>query len=330
MGMSANHIDQFDQLEQLDLSIIIVSWNVCKYLAACLDSIRHSIQANAGSLKLEVIVVDSASTDGTTAMLKELYPWVKLLPQAENIGFTRGNNLGLAAACGRYVMLLNPDTEIVGDALSRMARILDEMPTVGIVGPHTLNTDGTTQSTRRRFPTLTTALFETPSLQPYTPQKELDRYHVSDIQDSATADVDWIQGSALMARRQVYEQIGPFDEKYVMFYEEVDWCKRARQATWRVFYAGDADIIHHGGRSTDQVVAFKHIYYQQSKLRYFQKYHGQLAAWLLRGALLVSYAHQLALEAAKALLGHKRAMRRERVGVYWQVIRALSLPGARG
>src|SRR5579859_5022412 len=120
----------------IDLSLIIVSWNVCKYLAACLDS----IQANSGSLKLEVIVVDSASTDGTTAMLQERYPWVKLLPQAENIGFTRGNNLGLAAARGRYVMLLNPDTEIVGDALSQMVRILDENPTVGIVGPHTLNT----------------------------------------------------------------------------------------------------------------------------------------------------------------------------------------------
>jgi|SRR5579859_392597 len=313
-------------VRDIDLSLIIVSWNVREYLSACLDS----IQANGGSLKLEVIVVESASTDGTAALLDERYDWVKVFPQAENIGFTRGNNVGLAAAQGRYVMLLNPDTLVIGKALARMVQILDEYPNVGIVGPLTLNTDGTTQSTRRRFATLTSAVFETPSLQPYTPRSVLDRYQANDIADTETADVDWVQGSALMARRQVYEQIGPLDEAYTMFYEETDWCRRARQKGWRVVYVGDATIVHHGGKSADQVPAFKHIYYQQSKLRYFRKYHGRLVSGLLRAALLLSYAHQLALEGAKGILGHKRALRRERVGVYWRVLRALSLPGVMG
>jgi N-acetylglucosaminyl-diphospho-decaprenol L-rhamnosyltransferase len=303
----------------IDLSLIIVSWNVRDFLAACLDSIR----ANAGDLAFEVIVVDSASTDNTVEMIGEHYSWVNLLPQTSNVGFTRGNNIGLSVAQGRHLMLLNPDTEVIGDALPRMVRYLDERVEVGIAGPHTLNSDGTTQSTRRRFPTLLTAIFESTWLQKYAPHRLLDHFYVRDIADTDTADVDWVQGSALMIRREVYEQIGGLDEQYVMFSEEMDWCKRAKEAGWRVVYVGDARIIHHGGKSTEQVSALKHIYFQHSKLRYFRKFHGVLAAFVLRIFLVASYVQQLLFEALKGLLGHKRELRRERVRVYRQVIGAL-------
>ncbi|HVO41995.1 MAG TPA: glycosyltransferase family 2 protein [Aggregatilineales bacterium] len=300
------------------LSIVIVSWNVRDLLAACLDSIG---QAH------ETIVVDSGSTDDTVAMIRSRYRQVKLLAQSENVGFTRGNNIGLAVADGQYVMLLNPDTEILGDALDRMIAYLDAHPDVGIVGPHTLNSDMTHQSTRRRFPTLLTAIFESTWLQPLAPHWILDRYYVRDVPDSAIADVDWVQGSALMARRVVYTQIGPLDEGYVMYSEEMDWCRRARAAGWRVVYLGDARIVHHGGKSAEQVTARKHIYFQQSKLRYFRKYHGPIAALIVRGVLLANYAAQLAIEALKGAIGVKRDLRRERVRVYWQVIRALCVSG---
>ncbi len=304
----------------IDLSIIVVSWNVRDFLAACLDSIR----AGAGDLSLEVIVVDSASTDDTVTVLRERYPWVRLLAQPQNVGFTRGNNIGLQAAAGRHVMLLNPDTEIIGTAFVEMVNTLDRDPAVGVVGPRTLNSDGSTQSTRRRFPTLLTAIFESTWLQRFAPRHVLDRYYARDIADAATADVDWVQGSALMARREVYARIGPLDEQYVMFSEELDWCKRARDAGWRVVYVGSATIIHHGGKSTDQVAASKHIYFQQSKIRYFRKFHGPLAAFCLRIVLLANYAYQLLLEACKGAIGFKPTLRRERVTVYWQVIRALA------
>jgi N-acetylglucosaminyl-diphospho-decaprenol L-rhamnosyltransferase len=310
----------------VDLSVIIVSWNVCDDLAACLDSIRRS--ADMSGLLCEVIVVESGSTDGTLDMLRERFPWVVTLPQAENVGFTRGNNIGLVAARGRLLMLLNPDTEIVGDALAQMAAHLDAHPDVGIVGPYTLNSDGTAQSTRRRFPTLLTGMFESTWLQPLAPRRLLDRYYVRDIADADTADVDWVQGSALMLRREVYAQIGGLDEQYIMFSEELDWCRRARDAGWRVVYLGSAMIVHHGGRSTDQVVARKHIHFQQSKLRYFRKYHGVLAASGLRVLLIALYGCQLILEAMKGVIGHKRALRQERVRVYGQVIRALMMPGS--
>lgn len=309
----------------IDLSIIIVSWNVADLLAACLLSIAAgpvSFNSDADGVRVEVIVVDSASTDGSVALVQEQFPQVRLLPQTENLGFVRCNNIGLQAAHGRYVMLLNPDTEIIDDALAQMVAYLDTHPDVGIVGPHTLNSDGSTQSTRRRFPTVALAFFESTWLQPFAPAAMLDRYYVADAPDSATLDVDWVQGSALMARRAVYEQIGGLDEGFVMFSEELDWCRRARDAGWRVVYLGSAQIVHHGGKSTDQVVARRHIHFQQSKLRYYRKYHGPLIAYLLRVFLLLSYVWQLALEAFKGAVGHKRALRRERVHAYWQVLRS--------
>ena len=134
----------------IDLSILIVSWNVADLLVTCIETIL----AGQGDLTFEIIVVDSASRDNTVAVLRERFPQVTVLAQSENVGYTRGNNIAFAAAGGRYHFLLNPDTEIMGDALPVLVRYMDAHPEVGIVGPHTYNSDRvTTQSTRRRFPT---------------------------------------------------------------------------------------------------------------------------------------------------------------------------------
>src|SRR5690606_18102333 len=119
----------------------------------------------------------------------------------------------------------------------------------------TLNTDGTTQSSRRRFPTKALAFLESTWLQGFAPKTMLDDYYITQPPDAAVLEVDWMQGSALMCRREVYAQIGGLDEGYVMFYEELDWCKRGKDAGWRAVYLGTAQIIHHGGKSTEQVGA---------------------------------------------------------------------------
>jgi N-acetylglucosaminyl-diphospho-decaprenol L-rhamnosyltransferase len=302
-----------------DLSIIIVSWNVTELLKACLQSIA---QSPLGKYTVETIMVDSASTDDSVQMVRNHFPLVILLPQSENLGFSRCNNIGLQAASGHYVFLLNPDTEIVGDALAQMIAYMDANPTVGILGPHTLNTDGTTQSTRRRFPTLALGFIESTWLQNFAPRHLLDHYYATDIADDSVSEVDWVQGSALLARRDVYTQIGGLDEGYVMYSEEMDWCKRAKVAGWRVVYFGKADIVHHGGKSSEQVTARKHIHFQESKLRYFRKFHGWLPAQVLRLFLLTSYLWQIALESVKSVLGHKRSLRQERIQAYWQVVRS--------
>jgi N-acetylglucosaminyl-diphospho-decaprenol L-rhamnosyltransferase len=308
----------------IDLSLIIVSWNVRSFLAGCLDTIK----AHTGTLNLEVIVVDSGSTDGTVDLLRAGYPWVRLLAQNDNIGFTRGCNLGLAAAQGRHMMLLNPDTEISDDVLSRLVRYLDEHPDAGIVGPRTLNADGTTQHTRRRFPTFRTFLYDSPSLYRYTPNEVKHCHYVLDIADTAISDVDWVQGSALMIRRQVFEQIGALDTGYVMFYEEADWCNRAQVKGWRVVYFGEAAILHYGGRSTSQVPVIKQICYHRSKLRYAWRYQSPAASVVLRAVLVISYIHQVLLEFLKTALGRRRLSHYQRLGVNVQVILALCLPGA--
>lgn len=303
---------------QPDVSIIIVSWNVAQLLQDCLQSVYDTTP----NLSLEVIVVDSASSDDTVQVIQSKFPQVMLMAQTDNVGFTRGNNIGLAVAHGRHMFLLNPDTIILGDTIGQMVAYLDENPTVGIVGPHTLNTDMTHQSTRRRFPTIGTAFFESTWLEGIAPRHILDRYYVRDMADDVLGAVDWVQGSALMARHEVYDQIGGLDEGYVMFWEELDWCKRAKLAGWGVTYLGTSKMVHHGGKSTDQAGARKHIHFQESKLRYYKKFHGAGFALLLRIFLLLNYTWQIMVEGIKALLGSKRTMRRERITVYWQVLRS--------
>ena len=159
----------------MDLTIIIVSWNVRDLLHACLSSIA----ANRGGLGLEVVVVDGASADGSPEMVRQQFPWVKLIACDENVGFPRGNNIGLGVANGRYLLLLNPDTEIRGDALSVMINYLARHDDVGLLGPQLRNSDGSIQSSRRRFPTLATAVLESTWLEPVAPKQILRHYYLS-------------------------------------------------------------------------------------------------------------------------------------------------------
>jgi N-acetylglucosaminyl-diphospho-decaprenol L-rhamnosyltransferase len=301
-----------------DLSIIIVNWNVKELLRDCLASIADS----QGSLALEVIVVDSASSDGSVAMVRHEFPWVVVIACTENVGFPRGNNLGIAKANGRYILLLNPDTRLLNDALATMVAYLQQQPDVGVVGAQLLNGDGTIQSSRRRFPTLATAFFESTWLEKMAPPGLLRRYYALDLPDDAIADVDWVTGACMMAPRAVATAVGGLDEGYFMYSEELDWCRRIKAAGWRVIYLPTAQIVHYVGKSSEQAIVARHINFQQAKLRYFQKYHSRLAAILLRLFLLLSYGWQLLLEGMKGLIGHKRPLRWQRVRAYWAVIRS--------
>ena len=300
-----------------DLSIIIVSWNVRELLQNCL----HSILAET-NLTMQIIVVDSASTDGSAAMVAENFPQVELVACQENVGFPGGNNLGLERANGRYILLLNPDTVVHGDALAKMVSYLEENPKVGVVGPQLLNEDGSVQSSRRRFPTMRTAFFESTWLQPYAPQALLDDYFVRDVADEETAVVEWLMGACLMIRQEIVAQVGGLDEKYFMYSEELDYCRRIHEAGWQVVYYPQAKVTHLSGKSSEQAVTQRHINFNRAKLRYFRKYHGRLAAGMLRLFLLKSYGWQLVLEAIKGAVGHKRPLRWQRVKAYWMVLRS--------
>ncbi|HHS98580.1 MAG TPA: glycosyltransferase family 2 protein [Chloroflexi bacterium] len=310
----------------VDLSVVIVNWNVRDLLRRCLSSLlvagRSSPVDQQPAISVEVVVVDNGSTDGSVEMVRAEFPQVRLIANPDNRGFTVANNQGIEVAQGRYVLLLNPDTEVLGDALATMVAFADGHPDVGVVGPQLLNPDGSVQSSRRRFPTLATAFFESTWLQPYAPRRLLERYYVLDRPEDEVQDVDWVTGAALMARREAIEQVGLLDEGFFMYSEELDWCRRFKEAGWRVVYLPTARIVHYVGKSSEQVLPARHIHFQTSKVRYFRKYHGPLAAEALRWFLLGNYAWQLGLEAAKWAVGHKRPLRAQRIGAYWQVLRS--------
>ncbi|MBE9507190.1 MAG: glycosyltransferase family 2 protein, partial [Chloroflexi bacterium] len=216
----------------VDLSVVVVSWNVRDLLRQCLNSILNT----RGALRVEVVVVDNASTDDSVEMVRAEFPSVCLITNTENRGFPVANNQGIAVAQGRYVLLLNSDAEVVGEALATMVAYADTHTDVGVIGPQLLNPDGSVQSSRRRFPTMATAFFESTWLETYAPLRMLERYYVLDQPDDATLDVDWVKGAALMARREAIKQVGPMDEGFFMYSEELDWCRRFREAGWRVVY----------------------------------------------------------------------------------------------
>ncbi len=312
-----------------ELSIVIVSWNVQTLLSACLRSL-HALPSFA-RLGMQVIVVDSASADGTVAMLRAEFPWVECIASSTNLGFTTGNNRGLARCTGRYILLLNPDTRLDGtpaDPIAALVAYLDAHPRVGLVGPRLRYGDGRLQPSRRRFPTLAMALWESTLLEWWFPRNRwARRYRMEDVPEDAPQRVDWVTGAAMLVRREVIEQVGGLDERFFMYSEELDWCRRIRAAGWEIAYLPQAEIVHYEGQSSGQVVAARHIRFETSKLLYFHKHHGRWQAALLRAFLLLTYVYQLLEETAKCIIGHKRPLRRARMAAYAGVLRSgLRLP----
>jgi N-acetylglucosaminyl-diphospho-decaprenol L-rhamnosyltransferase len=301
------------------LSVIIVSWNVRDLLEQALDAV---LTAGTHTPDLEIIVVDSASSDGTPEAIRIRYPQVRLIASDENLGFAKGNNRGIVEAHGDFLLLLNADTVVRGDALAILINYLQEHPNVGMVGPRILNADETTQSSRRRYPTLPVLFLESTWLQSLAPRQQLDHFYVADIADSEEQIVDWITGAAMLVRREVLNDIGGLDEGFFMYSEELDWCHRIGNAGWKIAYTPAAEIVHYGGKSSEQVAPARHIYFQSSKVRYTLKYHGRLAAETLRYWLLSQYAWQSAVEGLKWLAGHRRELRTARIVAYRRVIRS--------
>lgn len=305
------------------LSIIVVNWNVKALLRDCLQSLLKAI-ATRPDLTTEIIVVDSASTDGSPQMVRAEFPQVRLIASEENLGYARGNNTGVAAAKGRYFFLLNPDTIVRPNALAEMIDDMETQPQVGALGPQLLWPDGTVQSSRRRFPTLGSLFWESTLLGQWFPRNRYARrYHCLDRPLDRPQPVDWVVGAALLIRRAAWQQVGPIDEDFFMYFEETDWCRRSAAAGWQTHYLPTAQVIHYEGKSSEQVVAARTLRFQRSKLRYTRKYFGPGWAVTLRLFLWLTYAFQWLEEGLKWLLGHRRPLRWERMVAYGEVLRGL-------
>lgn len=232
----------------IDLSIIIVNYNVKEFLLNLLDSIKKAID----KITVEIIVVDNASDDGSVDVLKEKFPEVKLIINEKNIGFGAANNLALKEAKGKYFLLLNPDTIIREDTLTKMIEFFETHPDCGIAGCKVLNPDGTLQlACRRGFPGPWTSFTKVMGLSKLFPKSRLfAKYNLTYLDENQTYEVDAVSGAFLMMRREVYEKIGGFDSQFFMYGEDLDLCYRAQKANYKVYYVHSTEIIHYKGEST--------------------------------------------------------------------------------
>ena len=293
-----------------DLSVVVVSRDVRDLLGACLES----LQQGCDGLVMETLVVDAASSDGSAAMVRQRFPAVRLLASRENLGFTRGNNWAIRLARGRYVALLNPDTAVQPGALRTLVAFLDGHPDVGVAAPKLLFPDGSVQSSRRRFPRPATGFVESTVLERWLGRSRLVReYRLDDRPADESHDVDWVVGAAMVVRREAFAQAGLFDERFFMYSEEVDLCRRIRAAGWRVVYRPDAAVVHHEGRSSEQNLAQRNLDFHESRFRYYRKHFGRAWSLALRLAVLGHFLFMGAEEAAKLAMGHNPELRRARL-----------------
>ena len=261
-----------------DLSIVLVNWNTCEDLKHCLQSAF----AEPG-INIQIIVVDNASSDGSASMTATEFPSVKLIRNIENVGFAKASNQGIEISSGRYVMLLNPDSEVQPGAFRSLIDFADANPDAGIIGIKVLNSDGSLQYSCRRFPTLRAAVFRNTIIGRFFPRDPYTRdYLMTDLSHDQVMDVDWVSGCALTVRRQVIDQIGVLDERFFMYCEDVDYGLRAHQQGWRVVYFPGAAVIHARARGSDQNRNAMIVEFHRSMYRFFKKHYWKSASLFVR------------------------------------------------
>jgi GT2 family glycosyltransferase len=270
-----------------DVSIVIVSYNTAAFTRQCLETVREC----AGAVRCEVIVVDNASSDDSADMIGRDFPWVRLIRLPKNRGFAGGNNPGIRAATGRYVLLLNSDAFIAPGVLENTVSYMDDNPGIGVLGCRLTNPDGTLQPSARMLPGLLNKILHTSGLASRFPRSRFfGRVDFSWWDHAAPRSVGWVVGAFFMIRRQVIEEIGSLDERYFLYFEEIDFCRTARRAGWDVVFYPGASVVHLGGQSSAGTSQRRSSSGRQltsiritSELRYYRKWSGSLAAALIAG-----------------------------------------------
>lgn len=268
----------------MKLSILIVNWNTCDLVIKCVNSILKY----APPFLYEVIVVDNASQDGSADTLINLFGHHKnihIIESIKNAGFARGNNLAYKNSTGEYLFLLNPDAEVTSGAMEHLVNFLETNPRAGVAGPKLLNPDGTVQPSVRRFPGIWNSMIVFSGLHRIVP---LRRYLMIGFDYERESAVDQVMGAALMTRRKIVEELGFLDEKFWLWYEEVDFCKRVQNAGYEVRYYPKAAIMHHKGAGFSQMPVYLRKKTVAKSLIYYFKKNGHFwDIWIIRLALPV-------------------------------------------
>lgn len=254
----------------MKLSIVIVNWNTRDYLTEALRSLYAAPPEHA----FETIVVDNASTDGSADAVRTGFPQAILIANADNAGYARGNNLGIAASTGDTVLMLNPDVILPPGGLDQALRVMDGNPDVGALGVRLVNPDRTVQSSVRGFPTPMAVLWEAVGLSRAFPRSRVfGAYRMTWFDYATEADVDQPMGTFLMIRRAAIDQAGVLDERFPIFFNEVDWCLRVKRCGWRILYTPTVEVVHYGGGSTRQVWARMAWESRSALLTFYRKHY---------------------------------------------------------
>ena len=278
----------------MDLSIVIVNWNSVDFLRSCLKTIyKHT-----AGVEFEVVVIDNASYDGSAEMLEREYPDAVFLQGSHNLGFSKANNLAYQYAKSSTILFLNPDTELLNDAITKMYTHLHSRPEIGAVGCRLVNSDLSVQTRYvQAFPTLWNQILRSDLLIRLFPKARLWGCRPLFFFGELPAEVEVVSGSCVMVKRDVFEKIGHFDEDYFMYAEDVALCHAIRRAGYSIHFVGEGSMIHHGAKSSTSKKEnhFASIMQRESLALFFQKTRSNLYASLYKASVAVTALFRLTL-----------------------------------
>ena len=261
------------------ISVVIVSYNVRDILRQCLQTLFE----RSKDVAMEVFVVDNASADASAEMVREEFPQVRLLANSRNLGFAAANNQAFALAEGEYVLLLNPDAFVHAGALQKAQNFMEQTPECGICGGRVLDPSGNLMPSARRFPGFFSRLFTLSGLSSRYPESSLfNRHDFGGFAHDRIMEVDWVPGTFTLFRKKLLDDLHGFDERFFIYYEETDLCRRAKKAGWKVFFIPDAEVEHIGGASSktredqqfNEAAAQIGLFSLRSACLYYYKYGG--------------------------------------------------------
>ncbi|MCX7968749.1 MAG: glycosyltransferase family 2 protein [Armatimonadetes bacterium] len=276
------------------VSVLIVNWNTREHLRRCLRSLLgiEDWGSGTGGTDFEVIVVDNASVDGSAEMVQGEFPQVKLIANGRNVGYAAANNQAANLAKGQYFLLLNPDTELTPATIDKLVAFAETHPDAGAVAPKLVYPDGRLQPSVRSFPTPAALLFSALALDkiftircsPFT--TFFSRYRMTWFSYDEVAEIDQPMASALLVRREAWEQVGGMDEAMPIFFNDVDFCWQLKKLGWRIYFLPEAVVVHHHGASTRLLGIGKGLASHKGLLQFYDKNIRPLLPaplyWLLR------------------------------------------------
>jgi GT2 family glycosyltransferase len=258
-------------MSQIELSVIIVTYNSGNYISSCLTSVFGSID-----IEPQVIVIDNHSTDESVALIRRKFPKIYLIENKENMGFSVAVNIGLRLSAGNYILILNPDTILPKGRLREMLVFLDAHPNIGMVGPKLIRSDGSIDhACHRNFPTVSDIYFQLFSLNRLFPHSKLFNHYNLSIRDSGLPEeVDCISGAFMLVKKDALQQVGLMDERFFLYVEDVDWAYRFNKAGWKVYYYPYLSVVHIKRASAKKVGlrAIKEFY--KATYQGYEKYYG--------------------------------------------------------